>query len=323
MILQPRDKKLLELLSRFGVLSTEQIAKLCFEKIAHTTVMRRIRKLEETNLILRLGGLPNAMNAWCLTVEGATAIAKSEPYRYSNRNTLHHEVTLSGLRIALERVGLGSDWTSEMDMRRMTWRPSIRERNPFVPDGLFVAARGSHSRVVAVELELTAKNLARYGKLFWEYSKKDAMSLVWYVVATPEIGTTVLRQWNRTTRYDWSPTLIVSLLDEVLRDPRAARVFTLEQSASKLGDWLDLMPPNCTGGEQGGGLGGEHGGCLQSQIKPGTCLRSQNSKAGVFRRRPLPRYDCSERGVDAYRHQRRGECGGKKSEIGSGSSSMN
>jgi len=251
MILQPRDKRLLELLSRFGVLSTDQIAKLCFDKIAHTTVMRRIRKLEETNLVLRLGGLPNAMNAWCLTTEGATLIGKEEPFRYSNRNTLAHEVTLSELRTALDRVGLGADWTSEMEMRRrMQWRPSVRERNPLVPDGLFVASRSGQSRVVAVELELNAKNLARYRKLFFEYSIKNAMSLVWYVVATSSIGNTVLEQWNRTVRFQYSPVMIVTVLSEVLCDPATARVFTLDREKSRLSDWIDIKSiPNTDGGD--------------------------------------------------------------------------
>src|SRR5471032_3035587 len=109
-ILQPRDKTLLSQLSRYGVLSTKQIGATSFEGIAHTTLMRRLRKLEEADLILRLAGLPDAMSGWCLTTRGASAIGASEPHRYSNQNTLLHEVTLSQVRMALETVGLGENW---------------------------------------------------------------------------------------------------------------------------------------------------------------------------------------------------------------------
>lgn len=127
--------------------------------------------------------------------------------------------------------------------RRIQWHPLAQERNPLVPDGIFIAYREGHPRVIAVELELNAKNLARHRKLFMEYRSKTAMSLIWYIVATPAIGNTVLKQWSRTARFQSSPTLIVSNLGEVLRDPITACVFALDQPASRLGDWIDLKPP--------------------------------------------------------------------------------
>src|SRR5260370_34485285 len=119
MFLQKRDLKFLSVLSKYGILSTEQVTRLCFDKIAHTTVMRRLRKLEKENLILRQTGLPTGMFAWVLTSDGAKKIDAGEPCRYSNRNTVHHEVTLSDLRMLLESVGLGDNWTSETEMRRL------------------------------------------------------------------------------------------------------------------------------------------------------------------------------------------------------------
>lgn len=239
-----RDKNILSMLAKYGVLSTERIAATFFEGVAHTTVMRRLRKLEKLGFILRLPGLPNAMNGWCLSKHGANAISVGDPFRYSNKNVLFHEVTLTDVRLTLDRVGIGENWTSEMEMRRARqWVPNGWGEDVVIPDGVFVTDKNGKPAVVAVELELTPKNHARYDRLLRHYRQKDTLNHIWYIVATAGIGDLVRRKWSQLQRWDYSPTLIVSLLDEVLKDTRTARVWSPPTGApDELQKYFDLKP---------------------------------------------------------------------------------
>ncbi len=50
-IIQERDKFLIQLLKKYEVMSTRQIQKIVFSKINYTTMMRRLRRLEESKYI--------------------------------------------------------------------------------------------------------------------------------------------------------------------------------------------------------------------------------------------------------------------------------
>jgi hypothetical protein len=113
MKIQPRDRRLLSNLNRYGVLSTRQIRNIFFAGIAHSTVMRRLRKLEKKNLIGRVSGLEEGLCAWQLGAKGVSLLGVDTGFRYANRNTIEHEVKLSSLRIAPESVGLGADWVND------------------------------------------------------------------------------------------------------------------------------------------------------------------------------------------------------------------
>lgn len=230
MILQSRDQRLLELLSRYGVLSTKQIADLIFLDIAHSTVMRRLRKLSAKNLIHRCDGLPNAMSAWSITRNAARLISRPEPMRFTNRNTITHEVELSQLRLSLECMGLGEHWTSEMELRRMrgVQNGGSRQDQGVIPDGIFLARKNSSSIVVAVELELSPKGHSRYRKLFEEYRDMSSIRYVWYVLGSVSIAKPIVSQWEKILRWESSPRLIVSHFDEIYSHRKSAQIQNIE-----------------------------------------------------------------------------------------------
>ncbi len=241
MILQDRDKNILTALAKYGVLSTKQIAVLFFRGINHTTVMKRLRMLESENMILRSSGLPNAMSAWSLSINGSRLIGTDEPSRYVNRNTLLHEVSISELRISLETIGLGNDWTSEAELKKQIsfdYRAHDRTaRN--IPDGLFVA-KSNVIGVVAVELEFHAKNHQRYKKILSQYAEKDSIKWLWYVVKSQAIGDTVMGQWLKIQRYSYSPMLMISLLEDVLSIPRDANLYFYDGKKYRLENYFCL-----------------------------------------------------------------------------------
>ncbi len=244
MILQDRDRKILAALANYGVLSTKQISDLFFAGINHTTVMKRLRTLESEGIILRSSGLPNAMSSWCLSINGARLIGADEPARYVNRNTLLHEVGVSDLRISLETIDFGDNWTSEAELKRQFNYNSRHtdQHSKNIPDGIF-SAKTDAMGVVAVELELHAKSHQRYRKILSQYAEKDSIKWVWYVVQSKSIGDTVMNQWRKVQRYSYSPVLIISLLETVLSNPRNASLHFCDSKKLRLEDYFNLPKP--------------------------------------------------------------------------------
>ena len=227
MILQTRDRELLFSLSRYGILSSEQIGELFFKGIRHTTMMKRLRMLEGENFILRARGLPDSMSAWYLSNKGAREINAPELSRYTNQNIIVHEVNLSAVRLILESMGIGEDFTSESDLRRQYKWNRNDEKNPerLIPDGIFVAPKNGKSYVIALELEIQPKNHAKLKKIFTEYANKSTIQRVLYVAGTASIANLVIREWKKCRRYESSPNLFVCLLDELKRDKEKVRLY--------------------------------------------------------------------------------------------------
>lgn len=221
-----RDAMLLEKLGRFGVLSTAQIGRIAFEGVALTTVRRRLRLLEKSNLIFRVPGLEDGGLGWCLTTRTAIRIGVQYPMRHFNRNTLRHEILLNDVRLGLEGVGLADDWTSEHVLRARAYRHDRREKKDreLIPDGLFSAVVGQNSQAIAVELELSGKNRKRYEQVLGAYKSRQSLWAVWYIVGNETLGKTLQDVWRRINRGKRNDLLFWSPLDELLANPYEVRV---------------------------------------------------------------------------------------------------
>lgn len=233
MKLQIRDKQLIELIYKYGVLTTAQVRRLCFAGISHSTVMRRLRKLESAKILLRMNGLEEGLLAWTLTTDGAQRVGLERPLEYRNKNILKHTVTLAELRMTLEKVGLGENWISEIELRRKMYdAKDMYASERLVPDGLFAAKVFGETKMVALELELSLKTRARYHELFGQYARKSSIGLILYIVESKTFAESLLRIWESTHKYKTTPKLVVSLLDEVLRDPSTANIIGLHELKS-------------------------------------------------------------------------------------------
>lgn len=223
---QKRDEDFLRGLSKFGVLSTAQIAAWYFESVDKRTVLRRLRLLETHGLILNPSTLPNGMKAWSLSKVGASLVSAPMPFRYSNRNSTHHDVTLSGLRKHLEDIGISKDWTSDMDMKRELGRNEISDG--IVPDGLFLTQIFNKEDVVALELELHPKSHKRYRSIFHDYAYKNAISHIFYVVQDKSILKPIASSWVKFKKYLRFPSeqkLLICVLGELLECPDECLVY--------------------------------------------------------------------------------------------------
>jgi len=230
---QPRDEQILSLLSKYGVLSTRQLRCLAFKDISHTTALRRLRILEKGDLIVRVLGLSDGLHAWSLGRQGARAIGEDLPFRFTNRNETEHEVTLSQVRISLDRFGFGKDWTSGTEMKRAGYEHSRRRETSekVIPDGIFTANYRASPEVIAVELELHAKARARYEKLLTQYAAKSAIHFIWYIVPRASIGNAVLDEWRKIPSWRKSNSAAgigYSLLSEAIESPESMKLYQPE-----------------------------------------------------------------------------------------------
>ena len=106
MICTLRDKEILQTLSRFGVLSTDQVGRKHFPNTAQTTVRRRLRTFEKYDLIYRVKGLDHGGVAWALSKNAVQSMGFSNAQiKHFNRNTRNNDVVLSEVRNVLEGAG--------------------------------------------------------------------------------------------------------------------------------------------------------------------------------------------------------------------------
>lgn len=225
-MLTERDQKLLRLLSAYGMFSTKQVAKYLFNGIAVTTVLRRLRILEEQNYLARLLGLESHELLWVLTLKGATAANVPMPKRHWSKNMLEHDYKLLELRILLEVNGVAHSWTPEHEIRSLVFKNNgIRAaKEKIIPDGIMGIEQSGIKESIAVELELTLKNEKRLDQIIRRYQAKQGIIAVWYISPHLHVLSKVLKIWRKWKSPNNGIKLYVSLLDELMKDPVNARL---------------------------------------------------------------------------------------------------
>ncbi len=231
MKLQARDKEIIASIYKFGVLSTRQIGALFFKGVAHTTVMKRLRLLEEGRFISRGVTLKNGTNTWRLDVGGRRLLGLEDSFKFSNRNTIEHDVLLNDLRLAFEAMNLGLEWTSECVMKAGAFRHDYKKaRNKIIPDGLMAEMMNGKALVIAVELELTQKSHLRYRETFTEYADKNRIDIIWYFIKDKGLVHALKAGWQKQSFRNDRQHIFVSHLNDFFKNKRDSKVFFLKDS---------------------------------------------------------------------------------------------
>ncbi|MEK6626179.1 MAG: replication-relaxation family protein [Bdellovibrionota bacterium] len=223
MTITPRDRKLFRHLSNYGMLTTKHINEIIFDGIATTTVLRRLRMLEEERFLKRLTGLESQDVLWTIT-DKAALLGEGEQFkRYWNKNSLDHDFKLLNLRLALERQGIAKSWIPEHEIRFLVFKKyGIKAaQKMLVPDGLMITEVQSTKVSVAIELELSLKNKDRLKNIFFRYLEKNDLSYIWYICQGPMIMSCLHKAWESVKGPKSSIKLRCSILDEVMQNPRA------------------------------------------------------------------------------------------------------
>lgn len=221
-----RDRELLRMLSSYGMLSTRLVRELVFNSIATTTVLRRLRLLEDSFYVKRILGLESHDVLWSLTEKGATEVGLELFKRNWSKNMLEHDYKLLNLRLILERHGLAHSWKPEHEIRAMIFKANgfMAAKEKVIPDGLMGIETNGQKVSVAVEIELTMKNSVRYDETFRKYGNKKILHAIWYVAPNKAAIDHIYSSWKKVQSLWNVPILHLSFLDEVMANPLEARL---------------------------------------------------------------------------------------------------
>jgi len=243
-----RDKRLFDLLARYEIVDSNGIRQMLFSEIPETNFFRRMRELEKAKMIRRIGPMMDHSYAWLLGPRGKEMMGFDERDLIKTRFTLEHDVTVTRVRMGLDAIGLGREFTSESELRKreILRRTDTWEKNKpvVVPDGLFPVLIGEERRLFALEVELHFKNRLRYEDLFKRYLKTDGLYSIWYVVPSKSMGDRLLYEWEAFFKkfrgeYARQRILCYTELDSFLHDPRNA-LLRDHQGEVKICDWWKL-----------------------------------------------------------------------------------
>ncbi len=218
-----RDKILLSHISEYGMLTTKQINKKVFGGIANTTVLRRLRSLEEAKLIKRLIGLESQETLWIISDKALNEIEGGNFYkRYWNKNLLEHDFKLLSLRLLLEDEGIAKSWEPEHKIRFLIFQKynELEAKKKIIPDSLMITETQFKRVSVAIELELTLKNKERIKEVLSRYKDKKDLDVLWYVCGNKMVANGIIGTWNAIKQHS-TLRLKVSLLNDVLNNPTA------------------------------------------------------------------------------------------------------
>lgn len=226
-----RDLDILQKVTSFGILSTTELADLFFQGIARTTVLKRLRILEGKKFIKRVKGLENAELLWSIDQKGAKLIDKEFFKTSWDKKTIDHDLLISKIRLAFEKVKLYESWIPEHEIKsRLSQKLSFKEAiKKLIPDGIMNVKLNNKIESMAIEVELSHKNKNRYERIFREYGRKENLFGVWYFVRSEAIFKMLMSDANKYSYELKGKKLFVSFADEILKDISKARIFTFKE----------------------------------------------------------------------------------------------
>ena len=237
-----RDTAIIKRIAELGMLSTTQIGELFFAGVANTTVLRRLRALEASNLLRRVVGLDTRECLWIVTTHGAQ-MSDVEFYKTNwSKHMIEHDYKLIALRLLLERIGVARSWMPEHEIRsRMFKKYGLREiKNKLIPDGFMGVEVNQKMESVSIELELTLKNKNRYQNIIRHYHNKKNLFAVWYIVPTSTMIKSLKETWKKYSSSYSGVTVYFTGLDELMKNPLEANLVGLN-SVIKLNELFTLI----------------------------------------------------------------------------------
>jgi hypothetical protein len=101
---------------------------------------------------------------------------------FTNRNSIHHDVTLNDVRRRFESFNLAKDVKPEFELKSEVFR-NLGHRNAkekLIPDAMMFEMVRKQPYVISLELELTIKSESRYKRIFELYSYNQSFKRIWY-----------------------------------------------------------------------------------------------------------------------------------------------
>lgn len=227
MRLQKRDYELLKMICDFGLLSTKQIGSVFFEDVAITTVLKRLRILEEEKLIKRVVGLESFELLWVINNKGAKLIEQGNYKTSWSKQMLEHDHKISSLRLSFLKSKLYESWVPEHEIKSLLYKKySFKGSiNKLIPDGLMTIKRKGNIETWAMEMELSLKGKDRYERIFKEYGIKENLSGIWYFAKGESVFKLLKDSYKRYSYLLNGKGFVISYIDDVLSNLLDAKIF--------------------------------------------------------------------------------------------------
>jgi DNA-binding Lrp family transcriptional regulator len=171
-VLQERDKVVIQWLSRVGIASSDQIASMFGYSVA--PILRRLQKLRQA------GKVDGKKIDTSYPVVFWSKIGYFDlPVKQPNPGTFEHDYTLTGLYIWLVQQYPGRAITTDRELRRDQGVGRLigeRGKRLHLPDGILEL----ENERIAVELENSVKSKDRLQAIFRQYYADHNIDQVWY-----------------------------------------------------------------------------------------------------------------------------------------------
>jgi hypothetical protein len=242
--LTERDRKLIQTINDYGLLSTGQIRCIFFPGVDHSVVMRRLRRLKSKKYLHASTGLPKGELVWTLALK-ARQLIHSDLEVTVNKNQIEHDILISEIRLRLERAHVCHSWVSGFRLKQLaSKKEQIDGRKPSqVPDGLFSVQMPYGIQIVALELELVSKTKRRYKDILENHARNSKVHWVWYVIIQKSLGSFLCEAANTIQRPNNKKWLFISNLSDVL-NPKSSVILNNQNHSILLvkGDQADDQP---------------------------------------------------------------------------------
>jgi hypothetical protein len=240
-----RDEALIKRIAELGMLSTTQINEFFFKGVAKTTVLRRLRILEDANFLGRALWPYTKECLWIVTESAAKRVKVDIVKTKWSKHMIEHDYKLIALRLLLESVGVARGWMPEHVIRsHMFKKYGLRDiKNKTIPDGFIGIEVNGKMESVALELELTSKNKKRYRNIISHYQNKPNLFAVWYIVQSKSMLKSLREIWKKHASNYSGVQVYFSELDELMIDPLEASLVGLNSviKLSKLFAPLEVL----------------------------------------------------------------------------------
>jgi hypothetical protein len=189
--LTARDRAILADLTRFWVMTVEQVARRHFRAI--NTAANRLAALVGAGVVRVERPRFRGRAAYLTTPAGARLANVGLPAPRFTATALPHRLAVVDLADAVLREHPRATWTCERELRRDALA-TVRDRQrrhllggiPHVPDGVLTLP-GGPSGGVAIELELSGKKLADYERILRWYGSVLDYRRVWWFCGTDAV----------------------------------------------------------------------------------------------------------------------------------------
>ena len=139
---------------------------------------------------------------------------------------LGHDELMAKMTLSVMRKGIASAYRLEPELKKMA--PGVRQHyetgnKEKYPDGLIQLANEDRTRV-ALELELTRKDLKRYRQILDTYSSYQKADLVVFILRDDRIAQTIKQAMRDTFYPKWERPIGFGRLEDWSRNPTEAKI---------------------------------------------------------------------------------------------------